>query len=551
MAAFLNQSWSSKLQPFGHNQGPGTNEHAGAAATRMKDVMRRLASFSVASSLPINLSSITLADKGFYYDKITKRVVCVDCESSFDIPKHMNDLFDQHRAKSPMCKPEEQKVGRYMYGQSGEKQSNGVIKRWQNPQRLSSSGDELFDEVESINDDEMYASGPQKSGSHPELSRLDLYLQRGPFGMITSTNDEPANATAMGECSVPISTFLRSPAATERIQRPIFDARNAKIRDFETYESRLSSFDLWPVRKWPTKEELADCGFIFIADDLCQCFNCELILHEWQENDNVWKEHAKYSIDCEYVLFRKGEDFVSSVRNEMSAPGFRDERMSQRREGSVEERGAESQIANQYLVDGRVVMARLDMDMARYVIGMGYSEDEVGSVIQERLMQTGADFQNATEMVKVLDGIRNKSRPPPSVQFHRRPANSEGTTSAVVSNPGSLRYNSIVGTPSSQTTPLPMESRSSEEFPLEGYEQTPVVSPTFGPRVNSSGDLREINEENESLHDLELCSICVDKDRDTVFVPCHHLICCRTCAARLRECPICRVRITDRLAVNE
>jgi hypothetical protein len=49
--------------------------------------------------------------------------------------------------------------------------------------------------------------------------------------------------------------------------------------------------------------------------------------------------------------------------------------------------------------------------------------------------------------------------------------------------------------------------------------------------------------------DENLCSICLDQPRHTIFMPCGHHVTCRSCAADIRaktnECPICRTGIAD------
>jgi len=51
--------------------------------------------------------------------------------------------------------------------------------------------------------------------------------------------------------------------------------------------------------------------------------------------------------------------------------------------------------------------------------------------------------------------------------------------------------------------------------------------------------------------DIQLCSICLDKKKDTVFLPCKHYSCCYGCAERLRNqrCPICRGNVQDMMKI--
>ena len=36
------------------------------------------------------------------------------------------------------------------------------------------------------------------------------------------------------------------------------------------------------------------------------------------------------------------------------------------------------------------------------------------------------------------------------------------------------------------------------------------------------------------------CSICLENEKNIMFLPCKHLYCCSTCASQLTECSICR-----------
>jgi E3 ubiquitin-protein ligase MUL1 len=39
------------------------------------------------------------------------------------------------------------------------------------------------------------------------------------------------------------------------------------------------------------------------------------------------------------------------------------------------------------------------------------------------------------------------------------------------------------------------------------------------------------------------CIICFENPRNTVFLECGHVACCKLCSMRLVDCPICRQRI--------
>ena len=61
-------------------------------------------------------------------------------------------------------------------------------------------------------------------------------------------------------------------------------------------------------------KELADTGFYFLGSrDRTKCFYCGSGLHNWESTDDPWYEHAKWYPTCEYLLRKKGLEFVTRV----------------------------------------------------------------------------------------------------------------------------------------------------------------------------------------------------------------------------------------------
>ena len=55
-------------------------------------------------------------------------------------------------------------------------------------------------------------------------------------------------------------------------------------------------------------------GFIYLGDrDRVKCNYCNAGLQNWEENDVISHEHAKWYPLCEYLLRRQGVHFVKSV----------------------------------------------------------------------------------------------------------------------------------------------------------------------------------------------------------------------------------------------
>lgn len=46
----------------------------------------------------------------------------------------------------------------------------------------------------------------------------------------------------------------------------------------------------------------------------------------------------------------------------------------------------------------------------------------------------------------------------------------------------------------------------------------------------------------DGIREHDLCSVCIDREADSVFQACGHLCVCEHCALNLVRCPLCRAR---------
>jgi hypothetical protein len=102
--------------------------------------------------------------------------------------------------------------------------------------------------------------------------------------------------------------------------------------------------------------------------------------------------------------------------------------------------------------------------------------------------------------------------------------------------------------PSSEekVTPSSVESKSPQMTPPSTSGNTPPASSTSSP--SSSWTPSNTNTSTSGpppkLLDKDLCVVCLDAPRNTVFLECGHVACCKKCSKKLVDCPICRQRIT-------
>ena len=90
-----------------------------------------------------------------------------------------------------------------------------------------------------------------------------------------------------------------SSSNSSRIPRPV---HTYSVPHMVYYRDRVSSFDKWPLQLRQDKHTLASAGFYYTNDgDLVKCFSCGLHLGDWLKDDNVWKEHQRWSPRCHYI----------------------------------------------------------------------------------------------------------------------------------------------------------------------------------------------------------------------------------------------------------
>nr|XP_034334660.1 uncharacterized protein LOC105323696 isoform X4 [Crassostrea gigas] len=155
-------------------------------------------------------------------------------------------------------------------------------------------------------------------------------------------------------------------------------------------------------------------------------------------------------------------------------------------------------LTSEYRVDAEVVRANMQLPVVRAVLETGVDRDIVEKVIEKRLRDTGDNFQNAEELmhaVLTLESNSGSSHVPWSISTLRVPLDA---------SPGNASF-----------------------------------------RTQAA----KLAEENRLLREQRTCKICLDAEVGVVFLPCGHICCCRTCAPKVGQCPVCRTNIRSKMHV--
>lgn len=83
---------------------------------------------------------------------------------------------------------------------------------------------------------------------------------------------------------------------------------------FSLVYDRISTFAQWPMSLKVRPRPLADAGFFYTGrSDRTTCFCCGVGVWQWLDDDDPWQEHARHSPACEYLLLKKGTDFIKNI----------------------------------------------------------------------------------------------------------------------------------------------------------------------------------------------------------------------------------------------
>ncbi|KAK0044298.1 baculoviral IAP repeat-containing protein 2-like isoform X1 [Biomphalaria pfeifferi] len=78
---------------------------------------------------------------------------------------------------------------------------------------------------------------------------------------------------------------------------------------------RIETFLSWPRDHHLRPKELAEAGFYYAGyGDCARCFHCGGGLRNWEDEDDVWVEHARWFPKCAYIRQQMGQVFVDIVQ---------------------------------------------------------------------------------------------------------------------------------------------------------------------------------------------------------------------------------------------
>ncbi|RXN01749.1 E3 ubiquitin-protein ligase MYLIP-A [Acipenser ruthenus] len=78
---------------------------------------------------------------------------------------------------------------------------------------------------------------------------------------------------------------------------------------------------------------------------------------------------------------------------------------------------------------------------------------------------------------------------------------------------------------------------SSQNSPLKSSESNLNCASCEGLSCQQS---KALQDKLQKLKEAMLCMVCCEEEINSAFCPCGHMVCCKSCAAQLQSCPVCR-----------
>ncbi|KAK3096447.1 hypothetical protein FSP39_000247 [Pinctada imbricata] len=110
-----------------------------------------------------------------------------------------------------------------------------------------------------------------------------------------------------GSVSSPLSNAHYYGDDIERLCHP------ARFPNYQSKQQRLQTYASWIKHQSP--QVMADAGLYYTYhDDSVRCFQCGIGLSGWEAEDDPYVEHARWSPQCEYIIAKKGRQFIQLVQ---------------------------------------------------------------------------------------------------------------------------------------------------------------------------------------------------------------------------------------------
>lgn len=348
--------------------------------------------------------------------------------------------------------------------------------------------------------------------------------------------------------------------------------------------NRVSSFRTWPASAVVSEVQLADCGLYFTGSfDEVICYECKVKIKNWQIHDVPRIRHHSVSPNCKFIL---GESSTTT-----SYISSRETKATESVKGRIRIESAEQALeamekieGNQWFLERKPFnpnscRSRVDYKIASNRLSSfeGYRSD-VFPILPSELAEAGLYYIGPKDRVQCpfcrgkLINWEQGDKPFlehlkhfPLCSFVQEKLKIRANTAedgmiAARSHPAVLTvkklgfdedivYQALSNLCREPPCKITGERLLDAVFEIEkksSHKNSNLTSlrTSIGDDKESKGaEAYPLNEETGQNTERLMCNICLEREKNTVFLTCRHLVCCSICSESLDSCPVCRSRI--------
>ncbi|VVC24367.1 Hypothetical protein CINCED_3A022001 [Cinara cedri] len=344
-----------------------------------------------------------------------------------------------------------------------------------------------------------------KSPQCPFFRESEGYDVCGPFGF------PPTNSPCISEETKQIQQLFDSVGVIQEIKTP-------NHKDFATLEARLKTFDKCKKQMKQDIQTLCEAGFYYIGDgenDQMICFCCSQGLKDWEDDDEPWTEHAKWSPTCTYVLLSKGKYFVDLARGLIPNQKELSKMIANNEDLSILEN-------NNIKVN---LTRRLHIVYQHHTPRKLNSSETIGKQIILPLLSrnNSGQFQSSS---KISDSMLCKICYKEEMKIAFIPC---GHVIACIQCAMTIDQCAVCRMPFNRAMNVSIYVDPEQEHD----DQLPCSS----------------SQCPDESSDQMLCKVCGKEEMDAVFMPCRHIYACAKCSGEMWECPVCKDAICATMQV--
>lgn len=325
----------------------------------------------------------------------------------------------------------------------------------------------------------------------PPRLELDYNYQENAYYIpprLSNNKEEEEESRAMGVILHDIRKAIGQTLFVD-IVKPQYQQRSVQSREnaISNFHGRKKTFG---QRSIPNPNDFSKAGLYWLGiSDHMACFCCQVLLRNWERDDDPLGEHARASPKCPFLLRKLGLNALQSYKSRWTQyPSYLGYGVINHRDTMC------------------VLPTLMTSDVIRSVLET-HKYDDVFKTLYYKIRRTGVPFFSVTSFLDEFN-------------YH-----------FIITKMDDKQDDNIIDI-------FQLPAPTYHTLPCQGCSYC-----TFSQKYGIVDNKQEQQRRNERKQDPQQdeCIICYTKPIDSIFLPCQHTITCQSCAKKCKtRCPMCR-----------